>query len=92
MVTLTISCPTCGEPIEVEAEVDPGDANYGADADGNRGIFVGPSVETPDYNDEPCDNGCQDFYEPQDRENIAQQLLTAARDYRYEPRYPGDDL
>lgn len=36
----TVSCTSCDTEFQIELEWEPGDSNYGADADGNRGISV----------------------------------------------------
>lgn len=49
-VDLSIKCPNpdCDHEFEVEADVEPADPSYGADADGNRGIYVPASIIPPD--------------------------------------------
>ena len=46
-VKLKVQCPACEETIEVEAEIEPADNNYGADADGNRGIRLPAYIISP---------------------------------------------
>ena len=33
-------CPTCGAELKISASWEPADPNYGADADGNRGMYI----------------------------------------------------
>ena len=47
-------CPVCDTSFEIECEIEPGEW-YGADADGNRGMWVGPRILTPETPDK-CDN------------------------------------
>ena len=45
----TWNCPQCGEEFEVGLYVEPDEPNYGADADGNRGVFMAGYLECEEY-------------------------------------------
>lgn len=81
MVTLTIQCPDpdCEHEFDVEADVDPGESNFGADADGNRGIYVPAWVVPPD-----------DVLCPKCGANCDEVAKQQAEDYKFsEPEYDG---
>lgn len=48
----------CEGRIALTIEYEPADPNYGADADGNRGIFV-PGFYYASFIDRTCTKGCQ---------------------------------
>lgn len=76
----------CRDEIEVELEREPDDHNYGADADGNRGMFVSgywfPETNPPDK----CET-CGRVYTAEDKEEIENLMNKAAETYDWEPDY-----
>lgn len=87
-VSINVHCPMdgCGEEIVMECDIDPGDSNYGSDADGNRGMYVGPSVMACDPPEE-CPH-CHTKYEQAELDHIAKDLEKFCAEYRYEPPDP----
>lgn len=81
-VTLEANCPICDKEIEYRAEVEPPD-HYGADADGNRGIWVSAYVITPDADEQTCPEGCK--WSDVDRKTLQKSLENLANDYDLSP-------
>lgn len=81
--------PCCVE-YEVELGYEPGESNYGADADGNRGIsipgFFGVEGEIPTKCDE-----CGHEFTMEELESLRKEADEKARDYEYEPDPPEPD-
>ena len=95
MPSITVFCPgfknsdtQCEEEIELECGVDPGDSNYGADADGNRGMYVGPSLIEP--NPPSSCSICHETYNEDQLADLKKQIAQEVADYRYEPPDPAD--
>lgn len=88
-VTLKVQCPRdeCGEYIELEAEVTPGEM-YGTDADDNRGMWVGPSVDAPDPSS-VCPN-CGAELTQNELDGMYKKLEEAAKTYDFSPPDQGD--
>lgn len=75
---ISVPCPRegCGGSVPFELEIEPGDPNYGADADGNRGISIPDSyVRGSDCPDE-CSEGC--VFTLKEKELIEEQADTKA--------------
>ena len=89
-VELEVPCPRagCGSTLLIEAEVDPGEANWGSDADGNRGIDIPPSIQVPEWDGETCEQA--HTYTDEEVAELNASLKQAAEDYRYEPSDPYD--
>lgn len=45
---IEVECPACKQLFEVEVVYEPADPNYGADADGHRGMYVSAYYSLPD--------------------------------------------
>lgn len=92
-VTLHIVCPhshldgvECETEFEVEADVEPSDPSYGADADGNRGMYIPAYVIEPD-----------NVYCPSCGGDCTKQAQQAAENYEFpawpdEPDYEPEDF
>lgn len=100
-VTITLHCPhpmedetPCESEIEVECEVEPADPSYGADADGNRGMYVGAYVQwDEDWIPPACPEG--HTFTDEERKELAKDLESKANDYDLsppEPEYDEDDM
>jgi hypothetical protein len=78
----------CEDTIEIELEYEPGDSNYGADADGNRGIsvagFFTAITEAPDKCEE-----CGHIYSEEEKSSILREMEKKAEGY--EPDYAGPE-
>lgn len=78
--------PCCVE-IEVPLEYEPGEANYGADADGNRGIYI-PGGFYADFSPpEKCDE-CGHVYTTDELKSLSDEADKKASEYVYEPDPP----
>ena len=93
MPSITVFCPgwknsddQCETEIELECEVEPADPNYGADADGNRGIYVGPHIVRPDP-PKSC-SVCNNTYDKDQLKDLERQIEQECCDYSYEPDEP----
>lgn len=82
----------CGEQIEVEFDIEyePGESNYGADADGNRGIsipgYYHADVEPP----EECSH-CKVTLTESERKSIEKKIDQYCKDYSEENMTSHDD-
>jgi hypothetical protein len=78
---LTATCPNedCQAEMEVGATVCPAESNWGADADGNRGIYVPAYIEEWDTPTKCEDCGVE--YNEEQLEQLNKQLLSAAENY-----------
>jgi hypothetical protein len=96
-------CPECGHEMGLIVAYEPPDPNYGADRDGNRGVFLPGRWVVEDT--EPCVNGCEITPEDldclaelvqDDAEDLEQALADAAADAMYDDyidrRLSGDDF
>jgi hypothetical protein len=93
--TLTITCPhilddttPCEAEIEVECDAEPGEV-YGADADGNRGIWVGPTLLPNDPPTTCPECGCT--YTTAETSIMAKKLEQLAEDYDFTDSQNEDD-
>jgi len=80
----------CVDEIEVNLEYEPGEANYGADADGNRGISIPGYFYTEDSAPLKCEE-CGHIYTDAERQEIQTKMEKAANEYEYEPDEPDYD-
>jgi hypothetical protein len=90
---ISFNCPRegCEGTFEdVECEVEPGDPNYGADADGNRGIYLPASLNAPSYDGEECSEG-HTMDTPEEVREWEARAEREVRDYRVEPDEPDYD-
>lgn len=71
-------CPSCGEEITVEMEIDEGGIE-GSDADGNRGVYYGPSAIAPEPF--PVCQYCQHTLTEEETAAIQTRLNQFARDW-----------
>lgn len=89
-VTITVNCPvedddgirTCEAEIEVQCEGVPGE-NYGADADGNRGMWIPPHIE-PGSPPDKCPE-CGTVYDKEQLKVLEEAIEQACRDYTIDP-------
>lgn len=90
--TILIECPRdgCRHVHELETEIEPADPHYGADADGNRGMYVGPYLLEPDP-PTVCPK-CKAEYDDDDLDNLRNAIQAACEaweppepDYDYDP-------
>ena len=72
--------------IEVVLDREPDDPNYGADADGNRGIFVAGYWYTETAAPDKCAT-CGHVYTDEERKEIEEAMNRAAETYEWEPDY-----
>lgn len=81
--TITLDCPVeeCGTDFTVELYYEPGDSNYGADADGNRGMYV-PGYWYPDEMPACCPNG--HVFSPEELKALDKTATALADEYEYE--------
>lgn len=70
--------------IHFEMEKEPDEHNYGADADGNRGVFMAGGFFTETDPPYRCDECKQNFTDDERRE-IEKQMSKFCDDYVYEP-------
>lgn len=81
---------TCIEEIEFDLAYEPADASYGADADGNRGMYV-PGYFYPESDPpEKCEE-CGHFYSDEEKEEINKLMEAKANDYEVDPPEPDYD-
>jgi hypothetical protein len=82
----------CTEEIAVNLDWEPGESNWGADADGNRGIYVAGYFYPCDDPPEKCAR-CGHFYTEEEKEEINKLMEQKAEKYTedYEPDYPEPD-
>lgn len=59
----------CRAEVDIRIDITPPDPNYGADRDGNRGIYVGGSVELDDSAPLKCPE-CGYVYTDDERKQI----------------------
>lgn len=79
----------CQDEIEVELESEPGEM-YGQDADGNRGIWIGPSVSRANDPPAKCEE-CGHIYTDEELARLTAEMDKAAEEYEYEPDEPDFD-
>jgi hypothetical protein len=69
--TITIPCRECGADIELACCWTPEERNYGADADGRRGICVPGYMSLDDEIPDVCpDDECGHTFTPDERDSL----------------------
>jgi hypothetical protein len=63
---IEIECPYCHEAIRCDIEIEPADPHYGADADGNRSIYVYAYAYLTDDEPTECPHCKVDFLATED--------------------------
>lgn len=73
---INLDCPVCEEKKSLTMEMDhePDDHNYGADRDGNRGVFRAGTFYVD--GDIVCDNGCE--FSPDQLASICKEAVDEA--------------
>lgn len=63
---IEIECPYCKKPIRCDVEIEPAEYNWGADADGHRGIYVPAYAYLADNEPSECPHCKVDFLADED--------------------------
>lgn len=82
-VVVKCPVPNCTYEHILDTEIEPGDSNYGADADGHRGISIGPGPiqpDTPSFCPE-----CHVNYTVEDMEKLEKEIEKQCEEW--EPSY-----
>jgi hypothetical protein len=79
----------CEDTIEIELEYEPGESNYGADADGNRGISVSGYFYSDTEAPLKCEE-CGHIYSDEERADIQKEINKKCENYErdYDPPEP----
>ena len=70
---IEIECPICDETFKLEVEIMDAEPNYGADADGHRGIYIPAYATLVDDEPSACPSCKEEFYDT-DLDSIRAQI------------------
>lgn len=70
---IEIQCPACKQTIRLEVDIVPAEPNYGADADGHRGIYVPAYAALVDDEPSECPHCKVDFMDDGEMDDLVHQ-------------------